>query len=244
MPSRRSSFIGELVDVSTTAIGEPQLTRWILENLSAHVPFESAIYLPIPHRPAPPIAINRERKYLELYKHLLANYARITAGQEKGHIAAARTGAYRDTEVFTSAERRELPLFAEIIRPQGISSQLVSHVTFRGERCGIMYLSRHGRARPFSANDEAALSRLLPAIALSQASLRSHTAQPENCELLTAREQQIAFYVERGFRNHDIAAILGTSARTVRNQLSTLFDKVNVTNRAELVSRLRGRAAD
>ncbi len=242
MPETRSSFIGELVDVSTGAAGEPELTRWILGNLSTYVPFESAIYLPLPHRPAPPIALNRDRKYLELYKHLLRDYARITTGQEKGQIAAAKTGSYRDSEVFSAKERRELPLFAEIIRPQGISSQLVSHVTFRGERCGIMYLSRHGRTRAFSAKDEAALSRLLPAIALSQASLRSHTTQPDNCEALTPREQQIAFYVERGFRNLDIAAILGTSARTVRNQLSKLFDKVNVTNRAELVSRLRGRA--
>ncbi|MBA3542171.1 MAG: response regulator transcription factor [Deltaproteobacteria bacterium] len=234
----RAEWVSELVEMTGTVRGEPELSCWILERLADQVPFDSAIFLPLPHRPAPPIALHRDKKYMQLYAHLLRDYARITEGQQKGQLAAAVTGVYRDTEVFSATERRELPLFAEIIRPQGITSQLVAHVKFRGERCGIMYLSRHGRTRRFSAAHEQALAHLMPAIALSQATLRAYGKKPEQPAPLTPREKQIAFYIERGFRNHDIAAILGTSARTVRNQVSRLFEKVNVTNRAELVARL------
>ncbi len=235
----RSRFVAELVDVTAAIADEPTLSRWVLEHLSERVAYDSAIYLPLPHRPAPPVAIHRDTKYLQLYAHLLRDYKRVTEGVQKGFVAGEASGAYRDTEVFSYAERTNLPFYAEIVRPQRITSQLCSHVTFRGERCGIMYLSRHRGTRRFTDRDEATLTRLLPAIAMSQATLRAYAQAPTNCDKLTAREQQIAFYIERGFRNHDIAAILGTSARTVRNQLSKLFDKVNVMNRAELVARLR-----
>jgi DNA-binding NarL/FixJ family response regulator len=51
---------------------------------------------------------------------------------------------------------------------------------------------------------------------------------------LTKRERQIFELVQRRRGNHEIAAELGVSIRTVENNLSVLYDKTAVKNRKEL----------
>jgi DNA-binding CsgD family transcriptional regulator len=57
---------------------------------------------------------------------------------------------------------------------------------------------------------------------------------------VTARERELCELLALGYQNREIAAALGTSPHTVRNQLARLFDKVDVTTRAELVGRWLG----
>jgi DNA-binding CsgD family transcriptional regulator len=51
---------------------------------------------------------------------------------------------------------------------------------------------------------------------------------------LGARERQVSAYVSCGYRNGEIATMLGTSANTVKNQLKRIFTKLGVGNRTEL----------
>jgi DNA-binding NarL/FixJ family response regulator len=51
---------------------------------------------------------------------------------------------------------------------------------------------------------------------------------------LTPREREILQAILDGCMNREIAARFGTSEQTVKNQLSTLFDKVGVSSRLEL----------
>ena len=53
---------------------------------------------------------------------------------------------------------------------------------------------------------------------------------------LTAREWQIVRGVLRGESNKNIAARLGTSAHTVKNQLTTIYRKLGVSNRMLLAA--------
>ena len=53
---------------------------------------------------------------------------------------------------------------------------------------------------------------------------------------LTSRERQIVRRVLRGESNKDIASRLGTSAHTVKNQLTTIYRKLGVPNRILLVA--------
>ena len=55
---------------------------------------------------------------------------------------------------------------------------------------------------------------------------------------LTVAEQQIAGAVLRGMSNEQIASERGTSARTVANQIATIFRKLGVGSRGELASRV------
>jgi DNA-binding CsgD family transcriptional regulator len=60
---------------------------------------------------------------------------------------------------------------------------------------------------------------------------------------VTAQEQRVVRLVERGLTNPEIAEMLGVSRHTVRNQLASVFVKLQVSRRAELVYIL-GRVPD
>ncbi|HMF98025.1 MAG TPA: helix-turn-helix transcriptional regulator [Vicinamibacterales bacterium] len=55
---------------------------------------------------------------------------------------------------------------------------------------------------------------------------------------LSRRETQVAELVLRGHRNSHIAAALGIAPATIKKHLSSIFDKVGVTSRAQLASKL------
>jgi DNA-binding NarL/FixJ family response regulator len=52
---------------------------------------------------------------------------------------------------------------------------------------------------------------------------------------LTEREREIVTLIGEGLRNDDIARRLGTTSKTVKNQLTTIFEKLGVSSRLELV---------
>ena len=56
---------------------------------------------------------------------------------------------------------------------------------------------------------------------------------------LTAREREVLELVSRGLSNPEIADHLGTSPKTVRNQVSALFDKLGVTSRSQAIVKAR-----
>ena len=59
--------------------------------------------------------------------------------------------------------------------------------------------------------------------------------------LLTAAEAAVLELMGRGLDNHAIARQLAKSEKTVRNQVSTIFDKLGVRTRAEAIVRALGR---
>jgi len=52
---------------------------------------------------------------------------------------------------------------------------------------------------------------------------------------VTRQEQRVVHLVERGLTNREIADVLGVSRHTIRNQLASVFTKLQVSRRAELV---------
>ena len=56
---------------------------------------------------------------------------------------------------------------------------------------------------------------------------------------LTNRERDIVALLLEGCANKDIAARIGVSDQTIKNQLSALYQKVGVHSRLELVALVR-----
>jgi two-component system, NarL family, response regulator DevR len=56
-------------------------------------------------------------------------------------------------------------------------------------------------------------------------------------EALSAQEQRVVSLVADGKTNKEIATALGLSPKTVRNYLANVFDKLQISRRAELVKR-------
>ncbi len=56
---------------------------------------------------------------------------------------------------------------------------------------------------------------------------------------LTAREREVLELIARGLANDEIAERLGITSKTVRNQVSTLFDKLGVSSRGQAIVKAR-----
>lgn len=65
----------------------------------------------------------------------------------------------------------------------------------------------------------------------------AQAGQPSSSALqeLTARERQVLDLVARGLANDEIAERLGIATKTVRNQVSAIFDKLRVSTRAQAI---------
>ena len=62
---------------------------------------------------------------------------------------------------------------------------------------------------------------------------------PEPFSELTAREREILEFIGQGLTNSAIAERLVLSPKTVRNQVSTIFSKLQVASRGEAIARMR-----
>ena len=56
----------------------------------------------------------------------------------------------------------------------------------------------------------------------------------DQTRMLSRRQRRVVELVAGGLKNHEIATRLGIGAHVVRNYLSTIYDKVGVSNRVEL----------
>ena len=66
--------------------------------------------------------------------------------------------------------------------------------------------------------------------------LRRRPANPPRpVDTLTHREKTIISYLMQGWRNREISTHLSISEQTVKNHLRTIYDKVGVSDRLELV---------
>jgi DNA-binding NarL/FixJ family response regulator len=72
---------------------------------------------------------------------------------------------------------------------------------------------------------------------LSKVQVRDRESSP--FEELTERESEILELVARGFNNHDISAHLGITVKTVSNHISSIFNKLQVADRAQAIIKAR-----
>ena len=81
-----------------------------------------------------------------------------------------------------------------------------------------------------------------PAVAqrLTRFLAQSTAAQPTDpFPELTSREREILRLIARGLTNNAIAEQLSLSPKTVRNQVSIIFSRLQVTDRAEAIIKAR-----
>jgi DNA-binding CsgD family transcriptional regulator len=145
-----------------------------------------------------------------------------------------------DLEVVSSSRRRQLAVYRELLLPARVSSFVTNVWHARGAVFGI-HLARCGRATAFRDGAVERLSHLLVCVRLGQALLiadeQRRGGEPDwwpGAWNLSSRESEVARLAARGFSNPEIARLLRVSPHTIRNQLSAVFRKALVSNRAEL----------
>ena len=63
---------------------------------------------------------------------------------------------------------------------------------------------------------------------------------PDQMEALTPRENELLDYLVKGYRNKEIADLLGVGLETIRTHLRNIYQKLHVTSRTEAVVKYLG----
>jgi DNA-binding CsgD family transcriptional regulator len=234
----------ELAFRARAAADAGQFCREVLAICRKIVGYDSAV-LTEQRGSEPQATVDVSEGGLALMRQCEGNLARYAPDLRKFFAAVRRTRGMVDVELYSSRERRELALFREIVKPQGVSSTLALTPHFGGVMLGMIRLERHGKGSPFTSRDLQRALALLPIIELGLLVHHRgcHSSNPE-LERLSAREAEVARHVARGLTNRQIGLLLGTSPFTVRNQVVRIFDRLRVCTRAELAARLATRGAD
>lgn len=149
--------------------------------------------------------------------------------------AAQREGVVRDDDVL-GPRRRRLAYYRHVVEPQRGTSSLFAHLSLGGRPVGHLLLGRAGGT--FGSTDLARVRQWLDPLSLGAAAMAWHVS-PCRADRPTPgvslREGEVLRLVQLGYTNPEIARALGTSPNTVRNQVSSLLQKIGATTRSELV---------
>jgi DNA-binding CsgD family transcriptional regulator len=158
-------------------------------------------------------------------------------------LIASQAGAGRDGEILPRARYERTRLFQDMMRPLRLNSILAGFHASGGRSIrATLVLARAGSG--FSDVERQRLSAIMPTLSVCELARRSvagvalpSTGEgPRGAARLTVREAEVLDYLRLGYTNREIAMALGTSFRTVRNQLTGVFAKLGATTRAEAVA--------
>lgn len=154
--------------------------------------------------------------------------------------ALGQSGVVADHDALSSRERDRMPFYREVVAGHGIRATAVAILRLRGQVSGSVFLGRTSRGARFGG-ELAALRRALPVLALGEGVHGAQAVEPLQAfeELgLTPRERTVLQLLCRGWTNAQIAGQLGSSPRTVKNQVATILRKTQSQNRTELAARI------
>jgi DNA-binding CsgD family transcriptional regulator len=143
--------------------------------------------------------------------------------------ALAGGGALIDRQFFGARDLERKVYYQEIMAPLHGRSTLIGYLTRRGQVEAKLVLGRVRSSRDFTEDERRLLVALLPTLSVCEAALRAPTPEPVTEIALTRLSP-------RGYTTAEIALACGTSPSTVRNQLSSVFEKLGVSTRAEAVA--------
>jgi DNA-binding CsgD family transcriptional regulator len=148
-----------------------------------------------------------------------------------------------DTEMMSSRELDRSPLYADILRPAGIATTMTVLPCFRGVVTSCIGFARQGRGARFRPADRHLMLALVNGIGAIEVALRicTHGIRPASDATgeLSKRERQVASLVASGMSNKEVAALLGTSANTIRKQVAEVYRKLGIRGRVELARTFR-----
>jgi DNA-binding CsgD family transcriptional regulator len=160
--------------------------------------------------------------------------------------ALACGGVVADHDALSARTRGRMPFYREVVTGHGIRATAVALLRMRGRVSGAIFLGRTARGSRFG-DELDVLRRALAVLALGDTVHVALAELPEELPValdglgLTAREQAVLKLLCRGWTNAQIAQHLGSSPRTVKNQVSAILRKTQAANRTQLTSQVARR---
>jgi DNA-binding CsgD family transcriptional regulator len=169
--------------------------------------------------------------------YLKQNLARFLGEMQPAEVARYTDRARLHQDVWSRERQRELSVFREVLEPTGMKHMIVRASVSHGNLAGFNLERRTDT--PYTERDLHLVDLVAPFLHISAA--LTHYSEDETIAAafgdeyhLTERESAVVALVARGLQNAEVALLTGVSANTVRNCLVRIFEKVGVTNRAEL----------
>jgi DNA-binding CsgD family transcriptional regulator len=228
------ALLADLIDAARCAPSVEAYERELFELLDREIGFDVAFCVrggrPGPISPGFQDAVRRESEgSWQRFAHELVPLC---------HAARAAGDVNVDVDFFGARRLERLSHYQQLMRPHHGRSSLLGYLRGPSERLiGAVML---GRTTPrFRPSEQRRLQRALPLLALCERALLPApqvTTASARTAVLTARERDVLSYLQLGYTNPQIALACGTSPRTVRNQLSAIFEKLGASTRAEAVA--------
>lgn len=148
-------------------------------------------------------------------------------GMREGNVAV-------DVEHFGVRGLERTEVYQSLMRPHGGRSTAMVYLTIDGEMIGGIVLGR--RAPGFSAKELLRLRSYVATLTLCELRFGRASCVVGTHATLTRSEREVVELLGLGYTNAQIAQTLGKATRTVRNQLSSAYEKLGVATRAEAVA--------
>jgi DNA-binding CsgD family transcriptional regulator len=150
------------------------------------------------------------------------------------HVAVKTQSVTTDRRVFSASERARMAIYKEFVAPQGTSETLVGYLSLRKQPIAALSLGRSKGS--WSAQAQHELVAWLPALSVAVASARMGQEQQVHGAALTPQERRVLGGIEAGLSNAEIALSCGSSVNTVRNQVASLLEKLDLSSRSQLAA--------
>lgn len=170
-------------------------------------------------------------------------------------VALGAGGVVVDSQLL-GAELTRLVYYDTFMRPHRGRTTLLGFLHYHGRCLGELVLGRSHGSSDFHARDLACLRDVMPTLSVARYGCQLAAARdggqrrlveaapaPQPCgagDALSQREREVWSYLHLGYTNQQIALALGSATRTVRNQLSRVYEKLGVGSRAEAVAAWHG----
>lgn len=234
VPSRPLSLQRALCDLSE--IGRSAKSRFALHDAWLDVleplGFDRAMVFDDTRLPGPASTFAGRNQRVAVFEDARRDSVRYLADYP---ILRKRAAATRDV-LQLSPRDTWFQVYQEHGVVHGERQVLVIALHGRGKALSVITLSRDTRySKDFTARAQELAVGLAPMLSLSDLQwARSEADEPRAYVALPSREREVAHLVRRGLTNAEIAALVGVSSNTVRNQLASIFRKLGVSTRAEL----------
>lgn len=245
---RLSGEMGELLDESPAYAAEHALESLIRLTgaddavlvFSAHVHPETAATDPLAGwRPVHSIYRRRSARRARLMREWFSDPARVFDSKST-RLQARRAGADRTllgSELLEDRQWVREPMFGEVLDPLGLRHRLYGGIAEGGLDICLL-LDRGPDAGDFGERERLLLSEGLPRVRWFFRRLARdfglHTASSAS---LTPRERETLDMLRGGSSEKVIARAMGLSVHTVHGYVKSLYRKLGVNSRAELLAR-------
>lgn len=158
-------------------------------------------------------------------------------------FAQPESMVYRESDLISESVRKESRFYKEYLAKYDLGSVSGISIISAGRFAGAVTFYKSEKKGDFSERDLYILKLLLPHL---QNVLESHQKQEEKEQEevkrllkyrygVTKKELEVIRLILQGKSNAEIAECLGTSPNTIKYQVSSIFGKVGVKSRTQLI---------